>query len=73
MWNEYFDERKRIFTPYGGGRVDMENTFLEDQSERFLYTFVHVAEWLRRWTANPMHFMRAGSSPVMHEKIDFFL
>ena len=51
----------------------MENTFLEDQSERFLYTFVHVAEWLRRWTANPMHFMRAGSSPVMHEKIDFFL
>jgi hypothetical protein len=29
-----------------------------------------VAEWLRRWTANPLGFAREGSNPFL---VDFFL
>ena len=27
---------------------------------------MHMAEWLRRWTANPMELLRASSNLVMH-------
>ena len=26
-----------------------------------------VAEWLRRWTANPMGYARVGSNPILVE------
>ena len=29
-----------------------------------------VAEWLRRWTANPMGSARVGSNPIL---VEFFL
>ena len=28
-----------------------------------------VAEWLRRWTANPLGFPRVGSNPIL---VDYF-
>ena len=28
-----------------------------------------VAEWLRRWTANPLGFPRVGSNPILVELI----
>ena len=30
-----------------------------------------MAEWLRRWTRNPMGFSRAGSNPAHDEIISF--
>ena len=33
--------------------------------------FVVMAEWLRRWTRNPMGFSRAGSNPA-HDDFYFF-
>ena len=30
-----------------------------------------MAEWLRRWTANPMCSARVGSNPILVEKIFF--
>ena len=27
-----------------------------------------VAEWLRRWTANPLGYARVGSNPILVEK-----
>ena len=33
-----------------------------------------VAEWLRRWTANPMGSARVGSNPILVEAfLDFFV
>ena len=32
-----------------------------------------VAEWLRRWTANPMCIVRVGSNPILVEKGIYFL
>ena len=29
----------------------------------------YVAEWLRRWTANPMGSARVGSNPILVEDI----
>ena len=41
-----------------------------------IYTFVDfiehidgVAEWLRRWTANPLGSARVGSNPIPVEKL----
>ena len=31
-----------------------------------------VAEWLRRWTANPLGSPRVGSNPILVENIFFF-
>jgi hypothetical protein len=33
------------------------------------YLWDEVAEWLRRWTANPMCSARVGSNPIL---VDFF-
>ena len=32
-----------------------------------------VAEWLRRWTANPMCSARVGSNPILVEILFFFV
>ena len=32
-----------------------------------------VAEWLRRWTANPLCSARVGSNPILVETLTFFL
>ena len=34
--------------------------------------FVVVAEWLRRWTRNPLGSPRAGSNPADYVKFPFF-
>ena len=34
--------------------------------------FVVVAEWLRRWTRNPLGSPRAGSNPADYVKLSFF-
>ena len=34
-----------------------------------MYLSDEVAEWLRRWTANPMGSPRVGSNPIL---VDFF-
>ena len=31
-----------------------------------------VAEWLRRWTANPLCSARVGSNPILVERFFFF-
>ena len=32
----------------------------------------YMAEWLRRWTANPLGSARAGSNPVVVVKLFFY-
>ena len=32
-------------------------------------TYDEVAEWLRRWTANPMCSARVGSNPILVEEM----
>ena len=32
-----------------------------------------MAEWLRRWTRNPMGFPRAGSNPAHDEFFHFYM
>ena len=32
-----------------------------------------VAEWLRRWTANPMCSARVGSNPILVVSVTYFL
>ena len=34
---------------------------------------VTMAEWLRRWTRNPMGFPRAGSNPAHDEFFHFYM
>ena len=36
----------------------------------FLFYYDEVAEWLRRWTANPLGSARVGSNPIF---VEFFL
>ena len=39
----------------------------------YYYTVMdEVAEWLRRWTANPMGFARVGSNPISVVNIFYF-
>ena len=38
--------------------------FLHQYSSHTIYTD-EVAEWLRRWTANPMGSARVGSNPIL--------
>ena len=33
--------------------------------EKLYNTVDEVAEWLRRWTANPMDYIRVGSNPIL--------
>ena len=45
--------------------------------ERFLLIFMHtasdeVAEWLRRWTANPLGSARVGSNPILVARLRFY-
>ena len=32
-----------------------------------------MAEWLRRWTANPLGYTRVGSNPILVEWVYLFL
>ncbi|KNC23862.1 hypothetical protein FF38_05612 [Lucilia cuprina] len=38
-----------------------------DYTSAPITTYDEVAEWLRRWTANPMCFARVGSNPILVE------
>ena len=38
-----------------------------DESRTILFTRVVVAEWLRRWTRNPLGSPRVGSNPTDYE------
>ena len=37
----------------------------EEEISRFRIVRDEVAEWLRRWTANPMGSARVGSNPIL--------
>ena len=43
-----------------------------DQYQPHVTVFVVVAEWLRRWTRNPLGSPRAGSNPADYVKLPFF-
>ena len=45
-------------------------TTMTPQLRAFFQAHDEVAEWLRRWTANPMCSARVGSNPILVE--DFF-
>ena len=48
-----------VSIPYLGGLTGFQPSICQDE----------VAEWLRRWTANPMCSARVGSNPIL---VDFF-
>ena len=48
-----------VSIPYLGGLNGFQPSICQDE----------VAEWLRRWTANPMCSARVGSNPIL---VDFF-
>ena len=41
------------------------DTELKAELVQFVVTGDEVAEWLRRWTANPMCSARVGSNPIL--------
>ena len=41
------------------------NLFTDDSHQSFNLHQDEVAEWLRRWTANPMCSARVGSNPIL--------
>ena len=43
------------------------NLFTDDSHQSFNLHQDEVAEWLRRWTANPMCSARVGSNPILVE------
>ena len=45
------------------------NLFTDDSHQSFNLHQDEVAEWLRRWTANPMCSARVGSNPIL---VDIF-
>ena len=50
-----------------GGIESFHNDFMTEE-KMYCYYFVQqdeVAEWLRRWTANPLGSARVGSNPIL--------
>ena len=49
--------------------MDRENAFPIEKMEvikpKYFDMWDEVAEWLRRWTANPMCSARVGSNPIL--------
>ena len=47
----------------------LRKLFLVDKDRNFYFCFAstqdEVAEWLRRWTANPLGSARVGSNPIL--------
>ena len=52
--------------PFGGMAAAKHSSFADD-SRTIVFQVVVVAEWLRRWTWNPLGFPRVGSNPTDYE------
>ena len=46
-------------------------TFNSNDNEILSFAQDEVAEWLRRWTANPLGSARVGSNPILVEEFLF--
>ena len=71
----YFSATRRPFLPSAQGIVGLCSLWiwLGHILKPWFVNWVVVAEWLRRWTRNPLGSPRAGSSPADNAKQFFFL
>ena len=71
----YFSATRRPFLPSSQGIVGLCSLWiwLAHILKPSFVNWVVVAEWLRRWTRNPLGSPRAGSSPADNAKRFFFL
>ena len=62
--------RFRFHIPTFNGQVDLQGYFLNNVVRRTTKNLLGgcLAEWLRRWTRNPLGSARIGSNPVAIEK-----
>ena len=66
MWLDFISRAEK-FCRYAVGLVTETETIDGDEYLRSVTD--EVAEWLRRWTANPLRSTCVGSNPIL---VDFF-